>query len=307
MVETIGQRPLRSFLASPKKFGLTESDEPITVQSRNIRNDIGILVKDYSDLANKVAMVQYSNAEYIFLYRGQPKDYQHYGFSTIRSPIFRRIKKNIGTREYNILDLREKFHLLLHAESELIRRYPHEDGRQRLRRQRILRWAILQHYEVCETPLLDVTQSLRIAASFASLGTDGYAYLYVMGFPSLGGPVTAISEASLQLVRLSTACPPEARRAHLQEGYLLSEYPEIGDAEQALEFKPTQLDFGKRVIAKFRFEPASFWKRNSAFPQVPCAALFPDQDDEFVRIMNTIRSEVRPGYVYSHPCEKYPG
>ena len=38
----------------------------------------------------------------------------------------------------------------------------------RLRRQRILRWSILQHYEICDTPLLDVTQSIRIAASFAS-------------------------------------------------------------------------------------------------------------------------------------------
>lgn len=37
----------------------------------------------------------------------------------------------------------------------------------RLKRQRILHWSILQHYEVSATPLLDVTHSLPIAASFA--------------------------------------------------------------------------------------------------------------------------------------------
>lgn len=251
-------------------------------------------------------MVQYKNPDYVFLYRGQSKDYKRAGYTTMRPSIFRKVDNN-QKNYFNNSILNKEYSVLRLAEEKLVRVYPHDEGRQRLRRQRILRWAILQHYEVCETPLLDVTQSLRIAASFASLGCDGYAYVYVMGFPSLGGPVTAISEAELQLVRLSTACPPEAERAHLQEGYLLSEYPEIGDADQALDFKPTQLDFGKRVIAKFRFEPASFWERNGAFPKVPCSALFPDQDDDFVRIMNTIRSEVRPGYVYSHPCEKYPG
>ena len=306
MVETIGQRPLRSFVSDPIKYKISESDEPLIVQSGMIRKDKGIIVRDYKELAYKVAMIQYKNPDYVFLYRGQSKDHKHYGYSTIRAPIFRYIDPKDG-RKFDRDVIYKNYSILEKAEDQLVQLYPHDEGRLRLRRQRILRWAILQHYEVCDTPLLDVTQSLRIAASFASLGADGYAYVYVMGFPSLGGPVTAISEAELQLVRLSTACPPEAERAHLQEGYLLSEYPEIGDADQALDFKPTQLDFGKRVIAKFRFEPASFWERNAAFPKVPCSALFPDQDDDFVRIMNTIRSEVRPGYGYSHPCEKYPG
>jgi len=43
---------------------------------------------------------------------------------------------------------------------------------------------------------------------------------------------TASSEAGLQVIRLSSACPPEAVRPHLQEGYLLGEYPEIADYEQ---------------------------------------------------------------------------
>ncbi len=40
----------------------------------------------------------------------------------------------------------------------------------------MLRWAILQHYEVCRTPLLDVTQS--IAASFASMVNGDERYVF---------------------------------------------------------------------------------------------------------------------------------
>jgi len=309
MVETIGQRPLRSFLFEYSKCAFSESDEPVEANSGAIRRDPGIIVNDYLDLSNKVAMIQYSNPEYIFLFRGQSDDHKHHSYTSIRPPIFRKIplSKKGDFREIKESDLIEKYRILNNAENILLDIYPNQEGRQRLKRQRIIRWAILQHYGVCDTPLLDLTQSLRVAASFAGLGAEDYAFIYVMGFPSLGGPITAISEASLQLVRLATACPPEARRAHIQEGYLISEYPEIGDTDQAGDYEPKQLDFGRRVIAKFRFNPSSFWKNNSAFPKVPCSALFPDQDDDFVRIMNTIRSEVRPGYVYSHPCEKYPG
>ena len=93
-------------------------------------------------------------------------------------------------------------------------------GVDRMKRQQILRWAILQHYEVCPTPLLDVTHSLRIAASFASAHADNSAYIFVVGVPNLSGAVTASAEASIQTIRLSSVCPPTAVRAHIQEGYL---------------------------------------------------------------------------------------
>ena len=30
-----------------------------------------------------------------------------------------------------------------------------------------VRWALLQHYNICDTPLVDITQSLHVASSFA--------------------------------------------------------------------------------------------------------------------------------------------
>jgi hypothetical protein len=51
---------------------------------------------------------------------------------------------------------------------------------------------MLQHYEVCPTPLLDVTHSLRVAASFATEdATDNHAVLYVIAVPQISGAITA--------------------------------------------------------------------------------------------------------------------
>ena len=151
-------------------------------------------------------------------------------------------------------------------------------GRQRLSREPLLRWSILQHYEVCPTPLLDVTHSLRIAASFASLAEGSEAFLYVLGVPNLSGAITANTESGLQIVRLASVCPTAAIRPHIQEGYLLGEYPDMASAEQSALYRPHELDLGRRVIGKFRFDPKGFWD-DQIFPRVSDAALYPRGKD----------------------------
>src|SRR5206468_364868 len=138
------------------------------------------------------------------------------------------------------------------AEGALIREYMAENllGVKRLKRHRVLRWAILQHYEVCLTPLLDVTHSLRIAASFASINMPDKVYLFVLGVPNLSGAVTASAESGLQIIRLSSVCPPSAVRPHIQEGYLLGEYPEMAEFEQKANYFHYEIDFGRRLVAK---------------------------------------------------------
>jgi hypothetical protein len=136
---------------------------------------------------------------------------------------------------------------------------------------------------VCPTPLFDVTQPLRVAASFASLNHDTtQAFVFVFGVPNLSGAVTASSEANLQIVRLSSACPPEAVRPHLQEGYLLGEYPEIADFEQNARYRYYEMDFGRRLVAKFRFDPTSFWSSGN-FPPASQEALYPTEARDSLR------------------------
>lgn len=268
-MEKIGNQKIWSY------FDGASRARPAT--NHNIRAGSGHLVKTYLELAKKIAALQFLNREHVLLFRGQESDYRTIkGTSTVKATLFRLSEARIPTPRV----LSTRFETLRQAEAGLVARYADKKfaGVDRLRRHRSLRWAILQHYEVCRTPLLDVTHSLRIAASFASLGKKTTnSFLLVFGVPNLSGAVTASSEASLQIIRLSSACPPEAVRPHMQEGYLVGEYPEIVDFDQNTHYPYYEMDFGRRLVAKFRFDPRTFWK-NRNFPAAPREALYPTPD-----------------------------
>jgi hypothetical protein len=179
-----------------------------------------------------------------------------------------------------------RFEILEQAEQMLVERYPGVSscGSRWVKRHQIVRWSILQHYEVCPTPLLDVTHSLRIAASFACDRADNEAFILVLGVPNVSGAITASAESGLQIVRLSSVCPPTALRPHIQEGYLLGEYPEMTGFKQKRLYEHYEIDFGRRLIAKFQLEPSTFWK-SDAFPRVKRIALYPSIESDPVRAM----------------------
>jgi hypothetical protein len=257
-----------------------------------IRHAEGHGVDTYFELAKKVAELQFLNRDHVLLFRGQKADHRTTkGNSMLKASLFRRSQSKLPAQRV----LERRFETLRQAEDELVKRYVAEgfQGFERLKRYRVIRWAILQHYEVCPTPLLDVTQSLRVAATFASLdnGTDT-AFVFVLGVPNLSGAVTASAEAGLQVVRLSSACPPEAVRPHLQEGYLLGEYPEIADYEQNAHYSYYEMDFGRRLIAKFRFNPVAIWKSNN-FPPAAREALYPrEHRDRLLGISQEIKASL---------------
>jgi FRG domain len=144
---------------------------------------------------------------------------------------------------------------------------------------RIAPWAVIQHYGLWPTPLLDMTSSLRVAASFA-LGlpkTRGAGILYVFAIPHIVSDVMDSSVINNPLaVRLSSVCPPIASRPHLQEGYLFGNPNfEVGDLAQT--GVPSASGW---LVAKFRLEnlgrggPAGgtgFWDRD--FPKHTAASL----------------------------------
>ena len=269
-----------------------DSAEASPAANRVIRGGRGHCVSTYVELAKKIAELQFRNREHVLLFRGQRADHRTTkGNSLLKARLFRLVNGKRLTPKV----LARRFRLLKSAERALVESYTRKGfiGRERLARQRMLRWAILQHYDVCRTPLLDVTHSLRIAASFASSGTASVeAFVFVLGVPHLGGAVTASSEANLQVVRLSSACPPSAVRPHLQEGYLLGEYPEIADYEQNLKYPHYEMDFGRRLMAKFRFDPTTFWKYKN-FPRVPNEGLYPRQGhDALLEITEEVKAHV---------------
>lgn len=147
---------------------------------------------------------------------------------------------------------------------------------------RYARWAVIQHYELWPTPLLDFSSSLRVAASFAfgPVPKRKEGYLYVTGTRKVRSDLMPLHHDDaversdgVLTIRLNSVCPPSAVRPHLQDGALMSLYPL--DDEAALD--PTRNDFGSRVIAKFKLvDTGTFWTED--FPCHTKAALLPDAD-----------------------------
>jgi len=268
------------------------SSFPEKMKCNDIRKCVPLGVSCYIELATKVAELQFANKNYVLLFRGQSSDYEDVkGRSSLKPSLLRaKSAQSISPRSSTLED---RFKRLECAESSLLSYFEEKNflGLEDLKRKRILRWAIIQHYEICKTPLLDVTHSLRIAASFASDTKRTRAYLFVVGVPNLSGSVTASAEAGLQIIRLASVCPPVALRPHVQEGYLLGEYPDVGDYGQKELYKNYEIDFGRRLVAKFRFNPKTFWN-DKFFPPVTYEALYPDRDDPLCEMTKVIKKKI---------------
>ena len=150
-------------------------------------------------------------------FRGQGEDHLNKaGNSTFYPTIYR--GDYLPHRE-----LLNKFDILEGAAKALVDLFEKKgvDGRKDLKRRKLIQWSILQHYKICDTPLLDFTHSLRVACSFAQLNNESdKAYVFMFGLPYVTNRISLNSEHDLVNIRLLSICPPEALRPHFQEGYL---------------------------------------------------------------------------------------
>lgn len=197
-METVGHKPLWGFA--------TESAEVREVDQLEVASGDGKLVRDYNELIQTLAKIQYHNPDFVLMLRGQTRDYRSGEATTLKPSILRSRDGRYPGRT----ELDRRFTRLRNAEralTEQFRLYNIPDPKQRVSKHRVVRWAILQHYEVVETPLLDVTLSPRIAASFASMRNRGWGYLYVLAVPNISAAVTSSAETGLQIIRLSSVCP----------------------------------------------------------------------------------------------------
>jgi hypothetical protein len=60
---------------------------------------------------------------------------------------------------------------------------------------------------------------------------------------------------------------------------LLGEYPDMVNYDQKELYGHYEIDFGRRLIAKFKFNPITFWKWDT-FPQVAHPALYPPESED---------------------------
>lgn len=240
-------------------------------------------VSRFRALVEHVAKLAYANPDELLFFRGQDKDYRNKaGGTTLYPAIYR--SDSLPMRE-----LRHRFDLLEQSARLLVDRFKAAkiDGHRELRHKRYIQWSILQHYQVTDTPLLDVTQSLRVACSFAQLkGTEPTCYVYVLGLPYLTNRISINSEHDIVNVRLLSICPPSALRPYFQEGYM------AGTADVTTEFdSKTELDFRNRLIAKFAIPRGkAFWGRG--FQKIPKTALNP-RGDRILALCDQLRADIR--------------
>lgn len=245
-------------------------------------------VSSYRELMKKIAALSFYNSRFRLLFRGQAQDYMvnHKGDPGVHSSLYPSIlRASGGTNRRAALD--KRFQTLHVAEELLTQRIT--DGT--LRQHQIMRWAVLQHYEVVQTPLLDVTQSLQTAISFALASNADEGYLFVLAFPQLSGHISVSVESMTQVVDLTQVCPPEALRPHFQAGLLVGDYPTVDCSEMSHGGRGMiGNNFACRLLGKFKLLNGHDWAKKG-FVATREDVLFP-HDDAWLETLKTIREDV---------------
>jgi FRG domain len=169
-------------------------------------------------------------------------------------------------------------------------------------------WAIAQHYSLWPTPLIDVTPNLRVAASFALWTGDDEGNLYVVALPPSTNSVTYDADQHVVLARLQAVFPPEAKRPHFQDGYLVGRFPFESPTPNRIDHRPREVsNLRRRLVARIVLknktgaevdEPSrrSFW--NPDFPPMSAASLTPSTEvdkllKQFIRYAEEIDDAMR--------------
>ena len=235
----------------------------------DVRASDAFSVSTFSELMHHVARISYHNPDYSLFFRAQAEDYQTSDQqSSLYPSIYRGLFAGVSRRAI----LKERFSILRVAEGELLSEFRRNRylGVSKLEKFREMRWAILQHYGVCKTPLLDLTQSLRVACSFALDNATTDPHVFMLGFPYPTGSISYSVEEELLNIKLISICPPRAMRPYFQEGFLVGSFP------TSEESRSPQLDVAGRLIAKFRLRRAGFLDEN--FQPIPHETLYPTDD-----------------------------
>lgn len=207
-----------------------------------------IEVHDFRDLLEKNAEVVSRNTGYSIFYRGQSRQFfDRKGNVSILPSIYRGVSQKQGSlleKRFDILD-----------DSVKLLRGNLAGGSSRGLDSKFMRtvncWAIIQHYELFGSPLIDVTQSLRVACAFALQEADvpegEGPVVYDIALPFAAGPLTLDDNEELYLMKLDALMPPDALRPFIQESYLVGDEligKNVGDIARS--------DLKRRVIASFR-------------------------------------------------------
>ena len=255
-------KKLKEHYKQHKYKGQTTRDVTSFVRSHSIN------IETFHDLIMEIAELSYKNPDVMLLYRGQNNNYIKTKYATLYPTIYRSNSEKDINFDFDIL---EKTSTLLMTELEKDNNVDKEEIKE-LKKIKLLQYSILQHYEVCKTPLLDLTQSIKVACSFAILDNkDKTGYIYVLGMPYVNGRISVDSEDYITNVRLLSISSSSSKRPFFQEGYLVqTEFASNADIEKG------ELDFNRRIVAIYKFKNTKkFWGSERPIEK---GNLYPEED-----------------------------
>ena len=262
---------------------------PTWTSVQNVREWPGYRVTRFEDLVRIAAHLAAGNRGYMLFFRGQKADYvDRNGRTNLFPTLFRKGKSPLRKTE-----LAARWARLEACVKAIV------DHRRELQlpgkthRHMEAHIALLQHYGLCETPLLDITPSLRVAASFAlPEASTKTGYLYVLALPYPHSSISHFVDQDMVLVRLFGVCPFDAVRPHFQEGYLVGKYP-ISDAAASEVVKERYDNASSRLVAKLVLDDSRGTFFRGGFPRVPMSTLVPENDrfgDELGQVIASVNS-----------------
>ena len=248
-------------------------------------------VTSFVELVGHLAKVNYHNYSHCMFYRGQGEDHFRNNASSILPTIYRQI----GDRN----QLVRRFSYLIDASEDLLQILEDHDfinkitGLKRLNKFDEIVWAILQHYGIVPTPVLDITHSVRVAASFALTDHKGEirdkGIFYVLGFPHIYENISFHYSEKLFTLKLLSICPPTAKRPYFQEGFSAGTFPDLKPSRGRLE----PFDFRNRLIAKFRLLNHDGKFFDGGFCEIPFNSLFPNDQDDFYQMLQPLKEKYK--------------
>jgi hypothetical protein len=246
-------------------------------------------VRRFEDLVMVAAHLASGHRGHMLFFRGQARDYHdRNGRTSLYPTLFRGapLRKNVLAARWAKLEACVRAVVERRAELGL-------PGKTHRHIESAI--ALLQHYGLCETPLLDVTPSLRVAASFALPNKKArLGYLYALALPYPNGSISHFVDQDMVLVRLFGVCPFEAVRPHFQEGYLVGKFP-IRDAAQLGVMKERYDDASGRLVAKIVLDDRDGRFFHGGFPRVPEETLLPPRDPFGDALERVVRGAVGAG------------
>jgi hypothetical protein len=243
-----------------------------------------MIVPNYYEMVDMVAKLAYFNKRYVLFFRGQTKEYRTGNcFPTIYPTYIRKYVQ--GTEIQGLIDILETKQQELRDRNH--NRSPRFHGAASIWESLHVRWALLQHYNICDTPMIDITQSLHVAASFALQGMHereefrrGIVYVFALPWPSKNYHIN--KEEDLYLVRLAGITPPQAKRPYRQEAYaVMSRDVDYKEINNNLE----RYDLANRLVCKFEINNSrEFWGRINPLP----LSFLSPPNDIFSKFMNKL-------------------